>query len=160
MGAGHDHGASAVDVEAELQSSLRRLGATLLVAGALVVSGGVWFLARSRALSTPEARVEAALVHLADAPAAALAARAAELAEGGGAAAWWWAGELARRAGDAPAARAAFERAAALAPERDEPRRALEALAAGGATDAPWLDAAAADALEALAASDFPSPGR
>ncbi|HVS19804.1 MAG TPA: hypothetical protein VMT18_14460 [Planctomycetota bacterium] len=162
MGARHDHGAAAVDVEGELRGSLRRVGLVLLVLGALALSGGLWFLSRSRALATPEARVQAVLEALGEHPADLVALRAAELAAelSEGAAAWWWAGELAHRAGDGPAARRGFERAAELAPRRDEPRRALQALADGGPTGPPWIDAAAADALEAVAAADFPSPGR
>lgn len=160
MGEGHDHGPSAVDVEGELRGSARKLGLSLLVLGALALSGGVWFLSRSRALSTPERRVEAVLEHLAGHPAAAVAERAGQLAGASDAAAWWWAGELARRAGDAHAARERFERAAALAPGRDEPREALAALDAGRGVESAWVDGAAADALEALAETHFPSPGR
>src|SRR4030095_5633871 len=48
MGAGHDHGASAVDVEGELRAPLRRAGLVLLVLGALALSGGLWLVSRPR----------------------------------------------------------------------------------------------------------------
>lgn len=157
MGAGHDHGASAVDVEGELSAPLRGLGLTLVVLGALALSGGLWLVARSRAISAPQARVEAALESLAHVPPGELAARAA--AGASDAAGWWWAGEFARRAGDAAAARAHFERSAVLAPEREEPRRALEALERGGGAPA-WIDERAADVLEGLQAADIPAARR
>jgi cytochrome c-type biogenesis protein CcmH/NrfG len=160
MGAGHDHGASAVDVEGELRAPLRRLGLVLLVLGALALSGGLWLVSRSRTQAGPQARVEAALELLAGLPADELAARAAQRAAQGDAAAWWWAGELARRAGLAESARERFARAAQLAPERAEPHDALRALERGGAPERDWVDEAGARALEALLAPDFPSPRR
>lgn len=159
MGEGHDHGASAVDVEGELRAPLRTLGLVLLVLGALALSGGLWLVSRSRTLAAPKERVRAALEHLAHLPAGELSSRAAQRAAEGDAAAWWWAGELARRADDAAAARERFERAAGLAPEREEPRESLRALEGAAASTAAWVDEAGASALEALLAPDFPASG-
>lgn len=159
MGEGHDHGASALDVEGELRAPLRRLGMGFLVVGVLALSGGLWLVSRSHTVAGPSARVEAALEALAELAPGEIAARAAAHAADD-AAAWWWAGELARRAGDAALARTHFERAAALAPEREEPRRALEALNADGGAGPAWIDERAAAALEGLVLADFPAGSR
>jgi tetratricopeptide (TPR) repeat protein len=143
-GPAHDHGATGVDVAGEIERPARSLGATFLIVGALLLSGGLWLLSRSRSAAPIEP----------DLPALEEAARQKPLdAEVQGA--------LARAllaAGRTHEARARFERLCALVPDMWQPRLELAhaCLELGDRTAArAALDAALALAPEEPALREF-----